>query len=200
MVAIGLLGLVLSIVGTHTVANGEDTQIPTIIRLQSPEPLIRQAAFDTLVSNRKDDIAQVLAILEKEDIDQAFNGPLHRSIKLLGAWRASEAVVALTNRFMYVPTDFDIEEMLPSEAYHVSAVALVQIGEPSIGVMVERIRMTKSTSERHLAAWVIMEIEGKEQAMCRLARMSQQDKIATERYAEAEEFIKTYVPKFEHPK
>jgi len=65
--------------------------------------------------------------------------------------------------------------------------------------MLERIRLSKSTSERQLAAWVIMSIEGKEQAQYRLTRFSQQDHIAAKQYQEAEEFVRTFVPKFEPP-
>jgi len=195
----GLLVLLMMSAGEHTGANGADTPVSTISKLQSLDPLIRQAAFDTLVNDRKDAIAKVLTILKQEDIDKAFNGPLHRSIELLGHWRASEAVPALTGILLYIPNGFITDEMIPREAYYVSAVALVHIGEPSIGAMVERIRSSKSKSERQLAAWVIREIEGKEQAQYRLARLSQQDRIAAEQYQDAELFVRTYVPKFEPP-
>ena len=98
-----------------------------------------------------------------------------------------------------MPDHFEIDEDIPSEAYRVAAMALREIGQPSIEEMLLRIKKSDLEEERNIAAWVIKEIEGKEQALHRLRAMARRGGRGKKRYEAARQFVDAYKPIFEHP-
>jgi hypothetical protein len=172
--------------------------------LLSENPYERSVAFDRIVSERETLIRDLISVVTRGDTDKAYNGPLHRAIRLLGKFRATEAVTVLSSRLTYLP-DYPggvvfVDEMGPREAYYPCALALRDIGEPSIRAMVGTIgQASTSEEEGNLAAWVIMEIEGKEQAAHRFDDLIKQGAPYKEKYEAAKQFIINYKPVFEPP-
>lgn len=178
-------------------ACGGDTN--SVSGLLSANPLERQHASDRVLKQRADIIRELVSVIERPDTDKSCDGPLHRAIVLLGKLRAEEAVEPLADRLMFIPEGFRVEEDIPSEAYYVSAVALVQIGYPSINVMLSRIKLTQDQRERSLAGWVVSQIEGKEQASYRLRRLAETDSSSRAIWDTAAAGISAYVPTRGHP-
>jgi len=182
------------------VGYGEKMKTSIASALLSTEPLTRQAAFDQVVGERKTTVQELISILGRSNVDRLYQGPLHRAIVLLGELRAKEAVAPLSGLLSYVPQDFETEEQIPTEAYYVATVALVEIGFPAIEAMLAKIRNADDKLERELAAWVIMEIEGKEQALNRIEALTRRAAARTTgRFQGAARYIETYEPTFEPP-
>lgn len=168
--------------------------------LVSKRPLERQAAYDVILRQRDGVIRQLLAILDNGKVDKSYQGGYHRAITLLGKLRAKEAVKPLAGIMEYIPDAFESEEVLPSEAYYVAAVALIDIGQPAIPLMLETIKTSKSSKQRDIAAWVIMEIEGKAQALNRIqTAIENKPKEASQGMHTAKEYIANYKATFGHP-
>jgi hypothetical protein len=173
--------------------------------LLSENPYERSVAFDRIVSERETLIRDLISVVTRGDADKSYNGPLHTAIRLLGKLRATAAVPALSGRLMYLPEyPFGIvwqDEMLPTECYYPCALALRDIGEPSsVRAMVGTIgRASTGEEERDLAAWVIMEIEGKDQTAHRFDDLIKQGGPHKEKYEAAKQFILNYKPVFEPP-
>ena len=182
-----------------SVAFGQAPKVTSTSGLLSKKPLERQAAYNRIIRGREVTIQELVFLIERQDVDKDFYGPLHRAVVLLGKLRAAEAVQALTKLLMYVPGGFRVEEAIPSEAYYVAAVALWQIGQPSIPAMLMIIRHSDDPAERNVAAWVIMQIEGQDQAAHRMEMLVAGGKLYKERFEAAKQFIETYKPTFEHP-
>lgn len=169
--------------------------------LLSKQPLERGAAYKQIRDERKAMIASLISVFSAKDLDMSFRGPFHCAIELLGVYRAEEAIKPLCDVFTYVPDRFFTTEMVPREMYFVAAVALAKTGQPAVNAMLSIIRASKNKERRDLAAWVIMEIEGKEQAIYRLdseaKKASPEDR---ERFSEARSHLETWKPVFERPK
>jgi hypothetical protein len=179
---------------------GGDTKARIVSGLLSMDPLTRQAAFNQVISERTGTIQALVSLLDRKGIDKSYQGTLHRAIVLLGMLRAKAAVAPLSAFLLYVPEGFETEEETPTEAYYVATVALAHIGFPAIEPMLGRIRMADGERERHLAAWVIMEIEGREQALNRLNALAQSGRSqAVRRFEAAAKYIATYEPTFTPP-
>lgn len=160
----------------------------------------RSATYEKILEQRVDTIKELISIIEQKDVDKSFLGPLNYAISLLSKLRAKEAVEALSNLLIYIPPDFRTREILRSEHYYVAAVALVEIGNPSIDAMLTKIQKSDSEEERNLATWVIMEIEGKKQALNRMNLMIKKDGLDKDRFESAKKYIENYKPIFGHPK
>ncbi len=161
----------------------------------------RQAAAKQILEQREQTIQQLIAILHEKGINRDFGGPLHLAIDLLGKLRAPQAVPHLCKLLTYLPEGEAMRhETIPSEAYYVAAVALWRIGGPAVNAMEVTIRKSKDDTERKLAAWVIMQIEGKEQALARMDRWAGSRRIGADHFRQAKTFIETYKPVFEHPR
>jgi hypothetical protein len=151
-------------------------------------------AFYSLVEQRKRLIEELAAIVEREDTNRDCEGSLHLAIDLLGTMRASEAAQALSGRLSYVPRCGGMTDA-PSEEHHVAAVALTRIGVSAIGPMAYKIAWSQDELERRIAAWVIMELDGKEQALFRLRRLADQNRFDNEagkRFQTAISFVEQY--------
>ena len=191
--------IIFFVVFLKVASYGENTKKTIAAGLLSSKPLERQAIFNQVLEQRAKTIEELLSILNKEDVDRSFNGPLHRAIELLGRLRAKESVEVLSKFLTYVPEGYATEEDIPTEAYYVSAVALIEIGEPSIPSMLTIIKETPSKIERNIATWVIMGIEGKEQALNRIKNMIEIDKVHKENFLFAKEYMENYKVTFGNP-
>jgi hypothetical protein len=171
-------------------------------QLLSKNPLNRQAAADNVMKQRQETIRDLISITEKKDVDKTFGGPYHRAIILLGDLRATEAVGVLSANLTYLPGGcVIIDEVMETQAYYPCAFALTRIGEPAIPAMIGRITQGSTPLERELAAWVVMEIEGKDQAAYRFASLGKTDMPGRNKdmLATAERFVKDYKPAFDYP-
>ena len=192
------IGFVM-IISTTTLYAGENRMRITS-GLLSKNPLERQSTYNEVLAQRENIIRQLLAILERKDADASYQGFYHRAIVLLGKLRAKEAVERLANILEYVPENFETEEMLPSQAYYVAAQALVQIGQPSIPAMMTKIKHAGSLNERNLAVWVVMEIEGKDQALNRFETAAAKAGASHEHaFVAAREYIRNFKVTFGNP-
>lgn len=167
-----------------------------------PEPLAglraanasdRQKAFDSIVTERENMIRDLVGMLGEKDINKDFNGPFHRAILLLGELRATKAVNVLSDLLLYQPSgEMIIEEDVPSEALYPAAVALSKIGYPAVNSMEMAIKNAPSKTQRDLAAWVILQIEGREQSVKRMQGLSATHQHGRKQFQEAEEYIQKY--------
>lgn len=172
----------------------------SVAGLLNSDPLKRQMAYQKIQKDQKALIGGLLEIIAKDDVDTTFNGPLHYAVVTIGELRAKEGIEPLLKRFMYVPDGFSTEERIPREFYYVSAVALKEIGAPAIEYMVKEIRTSEDQARRNLAAWVIMEVEGKDQALHRLNTAASTFKDAQkERLISSAKYLETWEPRFGNP-
>jgi hypothetical protein len=100
---------------------------------------------------------------------------------------------------MYMPTNFGTDEDIPSEAYYVAAVALRNIGNPALEAVLARIEESDNQDERDLAAWIVREIDGPEQAEFRLRRWAERRPHGADRFRSAAAFVANYQPILAHP-
>ena len=195
-----LLTMVLVIVGRASADAGKEQPVPG---LWSENPSEQLAAFRQVLSERKQIIQRLIVIAQTSGIKSDADGPRAKAIRLLGTLRAEEAVEPLSRFITYAPRVNFIWEMMPREAYYVCAVALCDIGEPSVPAMLRKIDTSEDEEERNIAAWVIMQIEGKDQAAHRMSTLmetSKYDSRAHSRYLAAKDYILNYKPVFEPPK
>jgi len=194
--------LVIALVGLSSlIVLCEPKQYKIVGALFSKVSLERQAVEQRLLKQRSDTIQELIWALD-EGVDRSFDGTLHRAIRLLGKLRADEAVGPLSRLWLlYIPDNFVTTEMLPSEAYYVVAVALKEIGNPAVPVMLATIGTSSVKRERDVAAWVIMEVEGREYAisLLRVRIDSEVEPLKKAPYEDAIKFIENYQPVFKHP-
>ncbi len=154
-----------------------------------PRLMERRACYEEIVSVTDEEEKKVLKetlarLLEKciqdKNVDKSFEGPLHLIIKALGELQTKEAIPIMLEYFIFVPDDYVIEESINTQWYYPVAVALIKIGDPSIVYMQKvicdeiKLKDKKRNAELHsdeakqLAAWVMMDIMGKEKALEKL--------------------------------
>jgi len=173
-------------------------------RFMSPQTAIRNKAYRDVLQARKQHIESLSKVLETST-DLSYEGSKHLAARLLGKIRASEAVYVLSKNllFRHEPNLFSATPIL-SQGQYPCAVALVEIGYPSVEAMITKIEISSQRSsqyekldqeERELASWVLMQIMGRDTAVAKLETLagerSGRDK---ERLDEAMTFIKAYKP------
>lgn len=162
----------------------------------------RGTAHVRIPAQRAATIRSLIAIVRNKKPDRKYlwyRGPHHRAIALLGELRATEAIPCLLKELMYAPEGVEGDETLPSEYYYVAAPALVKIGSPAINRLVLEIRNSKDIKRRNLAAWIIMEIDGKQQALHRFTILIKKGGGAKANYSTAKKHLETRKPFFESP-
>lgn len=161
------------------------------------------------MQEQKDRVAELISLVERDDIDASLGGPQHIAITLLGRYRAKEAVPALSRRLMYLPEykagTLPVSETGLTQMYYPCAAALVEIGQPSPVVleMSSKIQRSANREERELAAWVIMQIQGSAQSIVTVESLRAQapgDGNRKERLAAAKEYIENFKPTYNHPR
>lgn len=167
-----------------------------------PEPTLRdvgQTDLDVIISQRHEQISQFMMRIGRAQTGCAPDLQMDLAIKGLGELRAAEAAGQLSRHLMYLPEKLTADDRFTTEMYYPAAVALARIGQPSIQYMLERIGYAGSSDERNLAAWVIMTVEGKSQAMHRLDDLIAKDDRCKPAYAAAREFLADYKLSFALP-
>ncbi len=118
--------------------------------------------------------------IQDKDVNKSYKGPLHLIIKALGELQAKEAIPDMLEFFVFAPDCYIRTEIIPTQYYYPVAVALIKIGDPSIMYMQkvicdeinlkdkERNAELHSDEAKQLAAWVMMDIMGKEKALEKL--------------------------------
>lgn len=157
----------------------------------------QRMAIGTIRRQHTENVGLLIKLVGQKDVDDSWEGVRHLAIRLLGDMRATEAIRALAERLTYLPTGpIFVTEILPREFYYPCAVALVNIGAPSVGAMTNTIHWNKDTTTRDLAAWVLMQIEGKEQAAQHMQDLADKsyDNRTRPRLQEAHDFIANYKP------
>jgi len=180
-----------------------DDEQSNVAGLSSESAITRLKTFRRIAQERKSIVSDLILVLNRDDVDTSFRGPLHMAIDLLGELRAEEAVGPLSKHLMFVPrSEMGMEVGNKSrEHYYVSAVALTKIGQPAIQSMIRIVLESLNDKERNLAAWVIMKIEGSDQAIHRLHSLVQKNKnsLAVSMLEEAESYLRFYRPSFDPP-
>jgi len=137
---------------------------------------VRQAAFDEIRDERKRVVRGLITILESKESAGPLS-PVRLAIELLGELRAAEAVKPLCEWLTYAPG-----------------------GDPKLTTtMAVTIRNCADEEKRKVAAWVLMKIEGKDQAVARLQKSLERragGQPQEKRWKEAIEYIRTYKPSF----
>lgn len=185
LIVIGMMSVLST--KTHAIEDNQKT-----VGLTSSDKKERDAACNSLLQERATVVNELIAIVKDKDTDKAFNGPLHYAIALLGKMRAVEAIPVLTEKLYYIPTGYDTDESNEYQEWYVAAPALIQIGEPAIPSMMEIIRKDTDQNHADLATWVILKIEGKEQAKYRLKQAAEKSLPDKTAYENAMRFIDTY--------
>ena len=175
--------------------------------LFSKELKVRRNSYENIIkigdnSKKKIIINELINILKDKKIDKTFEGTLHLTIKALGKLKAVEAIPYMLDYFTFVPDGYRVEEMIPTQWYYPTALALIDIGRSSIRYMKKIIKNPKKTDkEKKLAAWVINEILGKDKAIellidierkCKYAKLSNGKKLSI--------YIKNFKVTFYNPK
>ncbi len=153
-----------------------------------------------LLKARTTCIEDLIALAQREDLDKTEGGPIYSAVVLLGRLRATEAVPFLSKRISYLPPLYGgVFRGTPAAmgTYYPCAVALAEIGEPCLYSMDYVIRMGETKLERDLAAWVMMQVEGKDVALYRLDALTKKPYVKN--YEEAKDFIANYKPVLRHP-
>lgn len=194
MITVGvMMGLLLATMG------GSIADVPPTLALSDRNPNVRIDAFQRIGDLRAQLVSDLVKILESKEPNTDDRGPLSLAIRLLATLRAPEAVPGLCARLMFLPTGRVVSELQIMQMYYPCAQALIGIGQPSIAPMLGIIRESKAVEERELAAWVIMQIEGKEQCLHRLTTLISSGSPESSQFRAASEFISSYKPKFGFP-
>lgn len=170
--------------------------------LECKNHITRQYAYDGLLFQRQKQIDKLLEIAGKKDVDGSFYGTFHLAVMALGELRATQAVWLLSENLTYIyPNVVCSTEIRDYEAYFPCAESLRLIGEPAIVPMMNIISSSDDALRRRLAIWVIMEIEGKDQAVCRIDRAAAEEAAGTvkARLKTASDYIRSYKPDTNHP-
>jgi len=168
-------------------------------RLQGPEPAGRYAAYEELVQERKDLIRELMAMAEGST-DPGLHGSRALAIVTLGEYRAAEAVPFLTQHLDFLPAGSVAEERKPTQYYYPSVWALCQIGHPAFARMLQLIETSADPERRHLAAWVLFDVEGRSNSVSRLLeRAAQRGGEAAASLRDAARYLETYVQTYHAP-
>ena len=202
-----LSAVVLAIAGNLVLFAGEGSTPDALDRLQAKEGILgggpaRRAAFAEILECRKRVVTRLIEIVGKKDLqDTGEWSSFYLAIVLLGEWRAPEAVEVLSRNLVYYQntggfftTDTRCESPYPA------AVALSKIGLPAIQAMDSLVSESADPETRKVAAWTLMKIEGKDQAINRLEskiiRCGDKDLGQKRRLKSAADYIKNYEPEF----
>ena len=174
-----------------------------IADLASKDRWVREFAERRLLDVQAEITKGLVGIVEDTTSDQSFNGALYRAITLLGEYRAAEGTNALASRLTYLPVKGDFVPQIEGEyeAYYPSAKALVSIGQAAVDAMIQKVGGSENEQERALATWVLVKIEGKEQATSRFERLARdtRDTRWRDSFRWAKDYATSYAPKQGNP-
>lgn len=150
-------------------AEGRDSQSPGTWALegfQSHDPQARAEAVRSLIRGRSEIVNTLTRLAASKSGDRLARYVKYDAIRLLGAYRASEACDVLIDEIDYAP-GMEVSERGPLSRYP-AAEALVQIGSPAAERVLTRVKKPTSAAQARLFAYVVYLIDGKELASARL--------------------------------
>lgn len=180
----------------------EIAPVPDPRGLEANDADTRRATCHAIRTDRGRVIYGLIGIVSKDASDPAAKD---LAIQLLGDLRALEAVDTLVENLMFLPSEMRVTSLRPTEEYYPAARALQQIGgqQTIMALIVRRIRAPRPAEERHVAAWVIMSTEGKDQAVFRLTKYAESIQPTDPmrgRVEDAAAFVRDYKPSFSVPR
>lgn len=191
----GFLGLVWLLASA---ASDEDIEAETGIL--SRNIVERAQAAKRLRRQRAEAIDHLVSVLDhlklQDDVDDSFFGARSYVIQILGEYRAEQAVPILVSGITFIPSGFELDESIPAEAYNLCAVALRDIGRPAIPRLTRVALHAEAEDEWRLAAWVLAQIEGVDEAEHRLTRVAKETPRLADRCEKAIQHMKA--PPSEH--
>jgi hypothetical protein len=140
----------------------------------------------------------ICSAIEKMRPTGTFEGPLEFSLLALGKLRAKQGIPTLLQYLTFIPTVSMVDEKRVTESYFPAVIALSQIGEPAVANLSALLQNPKSSDqEKHLAAWILMQVLGLEKAVKKVQESPVEMKFSNGRLIG--EFLKTYRASFEYP-
>ena len=179
------------------ITNGDEQVNPkteAVIQLDETEYRATYAKHKAL-------IGRLVSIVEDSD-DTRFNGRKHLAIRLLGAFRAEEAIPVLLKNLTFLPTgEIRMEESIPTEMYYPAVRSLTQIGYPCVNVLLAQKIPSADEKERHLALWVIRKILGQNWSVIYFGSLAESStlKSKADLYRKCAEHLKSYRPTSDYP-
>lgn len=160
---------------------------------------VRTAAFEKMREDRLQRIQALLAFVERPGDDQV-DGTRCLALRLLGEYRAAEALVVLLRQLDFLPRGIVAEERIATEYYYPSVWALCQVGYPAFPALLDEVANSSDAERRKLAAWILFRVEGRSYAITRLLdTASQRSPEAGLRLQEAAEYLRSYQQTFHVP-
>jgi hypothetical protein len=160
---------------------------------------IRTAAFEKMRDDRLQRIQALLGLVERPE-DNQVDGARVLALRLLGEYRAAEAVVVLVRYLDFLPLGIVAEERIATEFYYPSVWALCQVGYPVFPQLLEEVATATDAERRKLAAWILYRVEGRNYAVTRLQdTAAERGGEAAERLQEAAEYLRGYQQTFHVP-
>ena len=160
-----LVGLIFLFVKGQGFVQAEENEVPLIENLSSADFIVRENAYKKLTAQRQQMISNLLNILKQKGSDPRermlpeFGSSLELTIRLLGEFRAVEAISELIKIIDYAPL---LKEDLPLDRRYPAVRALIEIGDPSIPIVMDELAKTSVPLRSKLCALVIKEIETKD--------------------------------------
>jgi len=169
--------------------------------LYSEDPDVRLMAFEHYGARRADAIRQMMSVIESERASLEFEGSMHQAIDMLGRYRAAEAVRLLVKHIDFQPENMALDPYAPQQARYVAAFALAQIGEPAVAQMNSVILTEQSRERRELAAWVVLQVRGREGASDYFGRVAEacRDARQRQRFVDAKAYVTNFEEVLEPP-
>ena len=140
-------------------------------KIHAQDKKITNDKYEQIISSRRQ-MSKIIIDRLKQSKNNQFLGEKHLCIKLLGELRDINSCKELINYLLFTPTNFESDEVLPKEAYHPAAMALVKIGVPSVQFLTRQIMHSSDKTERKLAAWCIKQILKKKIAVVYLENVA----------------------------
>jgi hypothetical protein len=197
--ALLLIPVIFMIASTSSLAVDKDKWIASM-NLKLIERKQSLTELETLVGTPEADTAAaaICDAIKKAPMGNEFEGPLHFSLLGLGALKSSKGIPTLLEFLTFVPTGYSVDERILTEQYFPAVVALSQIGEPVLVEVMRMVQNPKSTDQqKHLGAWILMQVVGTEKAIKIVHESPTQVNFSNGHSIEG--FLLEYKPSFEYP-
>lgn len=144
-------------------------ELAAIEKIKSPDVDIQQEGLGDILNFRRETIAGLMMILETGQRVGGYpeQSSIIASINALGELRAIAAVPLLIEYIGYFPRQSESSDIPPAtsgtmliEKKYVAVGALIEIGNPSIPLLLEEMAKTYNTRVFLNCGWVIHQIEG----------------------------------------
>ena len=199
-IAVMVTSFTVFAVSTFSQEIKQEANLTYFAGLLSAERDVRVESYTTEYQQREEKIKELLTIVAMKNADDSESGALTSSIHLLGAMRAKEAVIPLAQKLAFMPVRenrYTGDARTPSQMYYPAVSSLVKIGdvEATVKALTNQIGVSRSKKERELAAFVIMELAGKDDAVTVLSDAI--NRVGTEgrqHYEESVDYLQNFEP------